>query len=271
MTVTEIVVVSAILGILAVPMAMFISSTLKNVTRSNLQIKSQDDLRSAFDELERDFMEMNEVSISSQTTIQFTMDSYQNPGYNPNGDQDGDGIVNLKDSDDDNDVTTIMGSTSAWRVGYDLKDDDEDNNGQIDVQCRYYLSGTTLCRDFNYNGAGWGLNVRAVASSVSTLNFTYYGSKNEDLGRLIDLGNDGTASTGDTGESDGIITAREIDWVQAGTGHGNRSGSINTADERKYIVSIYVLIAQDLNKDGREDFRMETQIAPPLLPVKRRY
>jgi hypothetical protein len=139
----------------------------------------------------------------------------------------------------------------------------------VDVQCRYYMSGKNLMRDFNYNGAGWGANTKIIATNISSFTLTYYGSKSEDLGNLIDLGNDGAAGTNDTGESDGIISAREIDWVQAPTGAGNRSGLIDTADERRYIVTIHLYVAQDLNGDGKDDFKLETQLAPPLLPIKR--
>jgi hypothetical protein len=106
-------------------------------------------------------------------------------------------------------------------------------------------------------------------TNISTFSLVYYGSKQENLGRNIDLGNDGVAATADAGENDGIITQREIDWVQAATGHGNRSGMIDTANEKKYITTIYVKMAQDRNKDGQPDYTLDTQLAPPLLPIKR--
>lgn len=271
MTATEVVVMTAILGILAVPMAKFLHGSLKSVTRSNLQISSQDKLRIGLDHIERDFMEMNEVTVSSATFIEFRMDSYRLPTYVETGDMDGDGLTNEIDADDDNDVTSIVSATAAWTVGYDHKDDDDGNNGQIDVQCRYYLAGKDLVRDFNYNGAGWGANTKIIATNISSFTITYYGSKSEDLGQFIDLGNDGNGATGDTGENDGIISPREIDWVQPATGHGNRSGRIDTANERRYIVSLHLYIAQDLNGDGTNDFKLETQLLPPLLTVKRRF
>lgn len=269
MSATEMVVVVAVIGILAVPLSTFLNSTLKNLTKSNLKLQSSDELRQAFDKIERDFMEMNEVTFSTAALIEFRLDSYNLPGYSDTADADGDGLTNIADADDDNDLTTIYAANLAWRGGYDLKDDDDDNDGEIDVQCRYYKSGTSLMRDFNYNEAGWGQHATVVAINVSSLTFTYYGSKNENLGKFIDLGNDGAAGTGDTGESDGIISAREIDWVQPATGAGDRSGLIDTATERQYIMTIHFAIAQDKNRDGKEDYRLETQVAPPLVPVKR--
>ncbi|MBI4395928.1 MAG: hypothetical protein HY548_02450 [Elusimicrobia bacterium] len=268
-TLVETMVVVIVIAVVAIPLAQFVSTSLRDVTRSNLNLQSQDDLRRAFIFLERDVMELNEVTLSSSTLIEFRMDSTRSPAYNPQGDFDGDGILNLQDTDDDSDVTAIYAGTSTWRGGYDHKDDDDDNDVQVDVACRYELTGKTLTRDFNYNGAGWNLNRDVVAQNVSTFQFTYLGSKTQDLGRLIDLGADGVNGTGDAGENDGVITAREIDWVLPPTGGGNRSGSIDTVDERRYINFIGIVIAQDRNQDGREDFRLETQLAPPILPVKR--
>ena len=109
-----------------------------------------------------------------------------------------------------------------------------------------------------------------LAVDVSSFSFTFYGSKREDLGRNIDLGDDGVAGTGDAGEGDGVISAREIDWVQPPVGHGDRSGSVDTADERKYIASVEVYLESDTNHDGTNDAQLGTEIMPPLLPLKRR-
>lgn len=270
MTATEMVVIVAIIGILAVPLSTFLTSTLKDTTRTDLRLKSCDELRIAFDQLERDFTDMNEVKVSSSAFIEFRMDSYRLPTYNPNGDLEGDGISNIMDPDDDNDATVIAVPTMTWRCGYDLKDDDDDNDLKIDVQCRYSLSAGSLIRDMNYNETGWGLHRITLAVNVSTLAFTYYGSIREDLGRYIDTGMDGDPGTGDSGESDRIITSVEIDrTLPADSGHGNNSGLIDTDDERKYIVSINVFMAQDRNRDGKNDFDLETRLAPPMLPLKR--
>ena len=82
------------------------------------------------------------------------------------------------------------------------------------------------------------------------------------------MGNDGVAGTGDPGENDGIISEREIDWVQTTTGHGNRNGRLDTDVEMKYIVSIGVHIEMDKNNDGIADYKIDTEIMPPFLPLK---
>ncbi|MHB9156065.1 MAG: hypothetical protein ACYC5N_10335, partial [Endomicrobiales bacterium] len=117
------------------------------------------------------------------------------------------------------------------------------------------------------NEAAW--QAEPVLDGVNYFTITPYGSKREDLGKNIDVGNDGLNGTGDSGENDGIIDAREIDWTQPPRGHGNRNGRIDTVQELKYIISLYLEAGIDRNNDGVEDYRLRTEIAPPLLPVKR--
>ena len=153
-------------------------------------------------------------------------------------------------------------------IEYDLKDDDEDGDKKIDMEVTFYLTGNTLFRDVSYNEEGFGNHIKKLLDNVTFLNFVYWGSKKEDLGKNIDLGNDGIAGTDDEGEDDGLISETEIDMVAPPTGHGNQNGSIDTEEERMYIASIYLEIGYDKNGDGVEDARLKTELSPPLLVLK---
>lgn len=273
LTLVEVVITVVVLGVLAVPTAHFIASLTQGVTKASVQSAGGDRLRNAATALEHDVMEMNQINVSSPTVLEFRLDSNRLPTYNPEGDPDGDGVPNLKDPDDDNDLGTLSPPAQAWRYGDDLRDDDDDNDGKIDLQVRYALVNGTLTRDQNVNEAGWGQRLEVVADDllVARSAFTYYGSKNQPLGKKIDLGNDGLPATGDAGESDNIIVSTEIDRVPPPTGGGNTNGAIDTDVERQYIVSLHVVLNLDANHDGKEDGRLETDYEPPLLPLKRSF
>ncbi len=272
-TVTNMMVVSIILGILAIPVARYLTRALQGITTETRKAKSQDALRNAFAKLETDFMDMNEITISEDQRIEFMMDSYRMPGYRAKGDLDGDGILNEVDADDDNDLTDFT-KISAGMGGYDHQDNDDDaiDEGHVDVYCRYRLNANNeLIREFNYNEAGYG-KAEVLAENIMEFQLTYLGSKNEEYGFAVDLGEDGLPGTGDAGEQDGKITAIEISRVtDANDGHGNGNDVIDTPEERLYIVSIHVHVVQDLNKDGRSDFSLDTELAPPMLTIKRRF
>lgn len=273
MTLVEVVIAVAILGVLAVPVARFIASLTRGVTKATVQSAGGDRLRNAAAVLEHDVMEMNQINVSSPTVLQFRLDSNRLPTYNPDGDPDGDGVPNLKDPDDDNDLGTLSPPAQAWRYGDDLRDDDDDNDGKIDLQVRYTLANGTLTRDQNVNETGWGQRLEVLAKDLLAASsaFTYYGSKNQALGKKIDLGNDGLPATGDAGENDNVIVSTEIDRVLPPTGGGNANGALDTDVERQYLVSLHVVLSLDANHDGKEDGRFETDFEPPLLPLKRSF
>lgn len=273
MTLVEIVIAVAILGVLAVPIARFIASLTRGVTKATVQSAGGERLRPAAAALDHDLLEMNQINVSSPTALQFRVDSNRLPTYNPDGDPDGDGVPNLKDPDDDNDLGTLSPPAQAWRYGDDLRDDDDDNDGKIDLQVRYVLANGTLTRDQNFNEGGWGQHVEVVAKDLLTAqsSFTYFGSKNQALGKKIDLGIDGLPGTADPGENDNVIVSTEIDRVLPPTGGGNANGALDTDLERQYIVSLHVVLRLDANHDGKEDGRFETDYDPPLLPLKRSF
>ncbi len=288
LTMVELVVVVFILGLILVPLVHFFRSSLMQSVKLKRGLDSQDSIRNAMREVERDFREMVQVDVSSATFIEFRLDSTRLPGYNPNGDPDGDGIINIRDADVDDDYGSMLTPATQWTCGFNLRDDDEFdptmsdvaviNDGKIDVLCRYFVKDGALLRDYNYHEAGWGLHEEVLAKSLSTDGFKieYFGNVNELMGMNVDLGNDGVKAVVDPGQGDRIITDKEIDMVlPVEGGNGNQSSllppydRIDTFVERKYIFFFSVRLAQDANHDGKDDFSLRTEVSPLLLPVRR--
>lgn len=268
-TLTEMMVYVAILSIALGLFAKFMTGFIKTAKSSESKMSGSADLRLALMKIEGDLYEANEFIGVSKTSITFICDMLKNPAWDRNA-LSVHGIPRIKDTDVDGDayLKFSLPRDQQWRAGYNLEDDDDDNDGKIDVRIQIYYSSGTLWRGISVNEAPW--QATKLATSISSFTFTFYGSKREDLGNKIDLGNDGTAGTGDAGEGDGIISEREIDRVPPPAGHGNRSGSIDTADELKYISSIEVYMEADANRDTVTDAKLGTEIMPPLLQLKRR-
>lgn len=269
-TLTEMIVYVAIVGIAMALFARFMGGFVKTAKSSESKMLGSADLRLAMMKIESDIYEVNEFIGVSKTSITFICDMVKSPGYDRNGDFDGDGVSNIKDTDSDADAQLKFSLPRAqqWQAGYNLEDDDDDNDGNKDMVVQIYYSSGTVWRAISLNG-GDG-EAAKLAANVSSFTFTFYGSKREDLGKNVDLGNDGIVSTGDTGEADGIISEREIDWTPVPAGHGNRSGAINTPNELKYIASVGIYMEADANRDTLPDAKLGTEIMPPLLPLKRR-
>ena len=270
-TITEMLVTTAVFALIVAASGHFFSTTSKNVYKQQKKTEALEKLRQVFSVyMEPDLTEANEIVEAGSHSIIFIVDSNRMPSYDPDADPDGDGIVNLKDPDDDNDASLILPPTAQFRAGYDLKDDDETGDGLIDMRVKYYLSGAAVYKDVSYNEQAWGGNVKKLLDGITYFNIVYWGAKKEDLGKNIDLGNDGEAGTSDEGEGDGLISAREIDWVEPPIGHGDRSGAIDTENEFRYVASVYMEMAYDKNGDGVEDARLSTELSPPLLILKTR-
>lgn len=287
-TMIELIVSVAILSLILIPIVRFFQSSMRQSVQVTLSLDSQDALRNAMREIERDFRGIVQIDVTKKDFIEFRMDSHLLPGYNPNGDPDGDGIPNIQDADTDEDYGTIMPAADRWQVGFNVNDDDEfgpgmsdvvvSTDGKIDVLCRYYVEDGALVRDFNFHEAGWGGHKTVLVKSLAANGFRveYFGNVTEPLGLQIDHGNDGLPGTADAGEGDRIITDREIDMaLPAQGGNGNQSSlvipfeKIDTPVERQYIFFLSVQVAQDKNGDGIEEFSLRTEIPPLLLPVRR--
>jgi len=268
MTLTEILLGMAILSVFGLTSSYLLKVVFNATTKTQAASSAQEEVRQALSKMESDLYEANEIRTSSTTFVEFICDFNRSPKYDPAGDQDGDGIPNVRDADMDGDANLMVPATAQWRIGFNLKDDDDNGDKKIDVRIRYYLQNKVLYKDSSFDEEAWGARVVKILDNVSLFSINYLGSKANDLGRNIDLGSDGNPGTGDNGENDGIISQVEMDMVPPSAGMGNRDGFLDTTNERRYITSIRLILGVDKNKDGQNDFQVTTEIYPPLLTVK---
>jgi prepilin-type N-terminal cleavage/methylation domain-containing protein len=266
-TLTELIVTAAVIGILVPLLARNIRQLIIYVNKSFVEWRSRDEVRPADVMLDQELLEMVQIQVAGTDRIQFVLDSHRMPGYNPDADSDGDGVRNLIDPDLDGDADSFVSPDRFLFIGNNLDDDDDDGDGKVDLQVRYVCDGNTLVRESRVNEAPWERGV--VARNLSTCGFDYFGSANW-TGRVVpDAGPDGDFLTMDTGQGDGIITAREIDWTLPPDGVGNRSGDLDTPAELALVAFVSVNIATDLNGDGVPETLLNKQIGPPLIAGRR--
>ena len=270
-TLSELMVGMAIMGVMVAAFATLLKYVIKTTTKAQNTGEAQETTRQGLMRIEEALVQANEITVTSGTIVEFVVDMDQSPAYDPNGDLDLDGIPNYRDGDRDSDANQLIAAANQWRIGFNLKDDDEDADGQTDVRQRIYLSNRAIYLDMSLNGGAWGgSRLKTLMVNVSTFNFTCWGNKANSLGRNLDRGNDGLSGTGDSGENDGMISGREVDMVAPVAGMGDRNGLLDTTNERRYITAIRVYLGSDRNRDGTTDYAVETDVYPPLLPLKSR-
>ncbi|MBI4679555.1 MAG: prepilin-type N-terminal cleavage/methylation domain-containing protein [Elusimicrobia bacterium] len=270
-TLTELMLGVAIMGIMVAGFASLLKYVIITTTKAQTTGEAQENTRQGLMRIEEALAHASQVTVTSSTFVEFVADLDQSPSYDPNGDLDGDGIPNYRDGDRDDDANQLVPAANQWRTGFNLKDDDEDSDGQTDVRQRLYLSNRAIYLDASLNGGAWGgSRLKTLMTNVSTFTLTYWGNKANTLGRNLDRGYDGLAGTADTGENDGVISSREMDMVAPPAGMGDRNGLLDTANERRYVTTIRVYLGADRNRDGTTDYAVETDVYPPLLPLKSR-
>ena len=267
-TLPELVIGVAIVGLVATSFAGFLRSLTKTMMKAQTVSYAQEDARQALMKIEEALAHANEISVSSSSYLEFVADIDQAPGYNGQLDDDLDGLPNFRDGDRDSDIQLILPAATQWQGGYNLEDDDENGDGLRDYRRSLYLQGGALWLGASADMAPW--TAVRVLPNVSTFTISYWGNKANQLGRLIDLGNDGIGNSGDAGENDGVIASNEMDAVLPATGLGNRNGLLDTVNERRYVTSMRISIGVDKNKDGVTDYAIETDVYPPLLMLKSR-
>lgn len=253
-TLVEMMVAMALTGLIAVAFAGFLKYALKTAAVENDLAQGSEAVRQGLEGIELTLVHANEVTVASATFVEFTADLDQSPGWDRNA-LDCNGTPLYRSADADCDAATITSPATAWRSGFNLTDDDDDGDGNVDVRERIWLSSRTVYKDMSVNGAPWGGRVTKVMANVSTFTFTYWGNKaNQGLGSGLDM------------NGDGVIDAREMDCAPGGG--GNCNGALDLAVERRYITTIRVLVGSDVNRDGKTEYKLETDVYPPLLPLK---
>lgn len=252
-TLAEMLVAMAILGIVCIAFAGFLKYVTRTAVMENNLAQGQESVRQGLELAEAALVHANEITIASSTLVEFIADIDQSPFWNRNA-LDCNGVPAWRSSDIDCDAATLAAPADAWKSGFNLTDDDDDGDGNIDLKERIYLQNGTLYKDMSLNGAAWGGSVVKLLANVSTFTFTYYGNKANQLGAAIDTDGDGT------------ITQTEMDC--AAGGGGNCNGSLDLQVERNYITTIRLSVGVDVNKDGQQKYQVDTDVYPPLLPLK---
>lgn len=254
-TLVEMVVASAILGVVAIAFSTFLRHAASASVKGTAAAAGQEETRQGLARLERELVHASRIISATPTLVEFVVDIDRAPGWDRNGDPDGDGIPNWRDTDVDGDAQAIQPSSAAWRTGFNLTDEDDDNGGSVDMRVRIYLASGTLWLDSSVNEAAYGRRA-ALLADVSTFTFSYWGSKANSLGANIDLNNDGD------------VSAAEMDAVPAPAGAGNANGGLDLQAERDYITTVRLDVGVDTNRDGSTEYRIETDVYPPLLVLR---
>ncbi|TXH21181.1 MAG: hypothetical protein E6Q99_10180 [Elusimicrobia bacterium] len=276
LTLAELVVTSFVIGLMAVVVSLFVTQTVRSLTRGSARQKGQDLVRYAMVVLERDFNDMTEVRQGDLTTLEFYMDSRRAPWYDPFADTDADGLVNYMDPDDDGDaleagwfdgdgrgILSFANAPAAvpWRSGFDLDDDDENGDGNRDVICRYrYLaSSQTIVADFRYDEGGW-TDEKTILTRVTNFAFDYRGSIDGLQGVPV-----GSADT----NNDRLLSWDEMEDLDGTAGPGGTI--LNNFNERRYVSIVSVNFQVRVNPKIDVFTPIRTEMSPPLLSVKRKY
>lgn len=261
-TLVEAVVATALLGIMMVPLVNFFRTSVKSVMKGSQRVAADESLRGALDIIQRDLVFMTELEVAENQSVRFQLDSSRLAGHDPNGDTpDGDGIPNRVDPDRDNDAMDLPATAvPPTFTGYDAWDQDDDDDGFVDVRVRLRLDGTDLVREIAYNRvlpttpAMWSERT-VLCRNVTLFSLEYSGS----LAYL--------SAAADT-DGNGIVSETELKSVASGIGDGN--GLLDTDKERDSVSVIRVRIEIDQNRDGKIDGKADTEYVPLLMPNKRR-
>ena len=253
-------------GLLALGIVSLTRTAAKVVTETDRRVTSDVELRTAMNRIEGILLNANFLELGTSTEVIIIADLATSPQYSSGDtDLDGDGVVNRMDPDVDGDSALIQPPTAQWKVGYNLKDDDDDSDNRVDMRWKIYLTtaagagNNTLYLDYSQNEEAWGRHTETLLSHVaSTWTFAFFGSEND----LLSPGTTGYDLNGDS-----QITMAEIDAVANG---GNANGRIDTAVEQRAVATIEVSLSKDRNQDGVAYSYLNTEIIPPPLYLKRR-
>ncbi|HOI43306.1 MAG TPA: prepilin-type N-terminal cleavage/methylation domain-containing protein, partial [Elusimicrobiales bacterium] len=204
----ELMVYLAVMSIAIVAFAGYFGGFMKSAKTAEHKVQASAELRLLFSRLSDGLHPAVAFTGVSASSVTILCGSEEAPWYAPAGDRDGDGVPDLKDTDDDGDAAQrfSLPSSQQWRVGYDLEDDDDDNDGNLDCQVSFYYvpAERAVYRSARFNAGA--PEIKRLGVNISSCAVIPQGSRREDVRGSIDLGNDGMPSTNDSGEGDGMIS-----------------------------------------------------------------
>jgi len=275
-TLTELMVAIALLGILLPPMV----GLFKNMTRAMFTVDSRNQRQAvAFQgqmALSRDFEEMNEIVLAGSGVVRFYMDRTRFDGtggfqYRPFVDEDGDGFANNLDPDDDGDAfegvnapgnvrtarDLITRPSEGWKQGSDLQDDDDDGDEKRDLSCEYfYNSGNqTIERRFSFNEEPW-TTPEVLFDHVVSSTFTFGGGEVWQPERIL----------ADNHPKDGMLSQTELDALD---GVPNE-GLLDDFRETQWITWIDYSFDILVN-EGADKQTVQGRLSPRLMAAKEKF
>lgn len=276
LTLLELLLAMVLLSIVALGFSRFFRVVFRASLQSEVKLKGQASIRSLLHIMEMDFYDMNEVIYGSPTRVDFYTDSHRAPWYSVTADTDGDGFTNLTDPDDDGDALdaqspmtrlrdlAISISSVGWRQGFDLEDDDDDNDGKRDVLCRYdYTPPTTsttsgvITRTFCFNEACDAPQI-ILDRGLMDFSFDYNGTPNSmEIPPNADFNANGLIDRDDFDRLDGTVEASPA--------------PLNQFMETRWITGIRIHIVSNPSDTLQARTTIDTELSPPLLGIKRKY
>jgi len=239
----------AILTTISAGLALLVKSMTKAITKETTSMQAGEQVRQALEKAELALVHANQITVASSTFVEWIADIDQSPNYDPNAFGTNAAkpqtVRNYLNPDRDGDASTIGSAANSWQYGYNLKDDDEDGDGNIDVKERLYLSSSSLYLDMSVNGSTWGAHyLKQLYVNVSTFTLTYYGSYANievGLGKNID--------------SKGNYV---IDW----------SDMSSQSSPLSYITQIHIRLGSSYMTGGGSEYTIESDVYPPMLTIK---
>jgi prepilin-type N-terminal cleavage/methylation domain-containing protein len=264
LTLIETMVSVAILGIIMLAAVGLMQQMNHVIVKESTATQAGEQVRQALQESELALLHANQITIASSTFIEFICDIDQTPNYNPyaygTNSSNPQTIQNYLNADRDGDASSIVSAANSWTVGYNLKDDDEDGDGNIDCKRRLYLSKGTLWLDMSVNAGAWGGQyLKKLYVNVSTFTLTYYGSYaniETGLGKNIDF------------QGNNIINLYDMDHAPPTSRSTYADGVLDDPIELAYITQIHIVLGSNYMSTGNTQYKVESDVYPPLLAVK---
>ncbi len=273
----ELMIASVLLSVITLAGALLIRLVSTAVMKTRVNVDSTMVAQRAFMVLEHEIYAANQFTKTTPTEVRFICDSSHAPGFALNvsssPDVDGDAL---------DPATWMTGGNlkPSWQYGYNLKDDDDNNDGLVDMEVKIYYDPvlhaifkqenyacSTIPCDGGSNDVNWTPK-KKIVDRVYFSSFTYFGNKASDEGMNLD-----------TGPIDGVIDQNEMDVGDDGdpgtNDAGEGDGVLSKPAEVALVTSIRVhleILSGTIKKSAYEkqaDYVVDSEISPPLVAAKK--
>ena len=258
---TEVIIGLAIASFIFLIMGSIFHTVSAMMVNARVKKIANEKVLAAMNKVETLLSNANRFDLATSSEVIFVADLSTDPKFDKDGDFDGDGVRNADDPNMDNDVKVSWDPANNWKRGYNLQDDDDDNDGRLDM--RWWIAADaatrTLWLDYQKNEEPWGSHRQQLMDHISTTTiFSFFSSNNSIL----------TPGASMYQNVWGQVTQENIDKVPPDS-CGNGNGTLDTRAEMDQIVSVRVSLGYSLVDNGRKDAGSSAEILPPPLYLKR--